>query len=409
MDSELRTLKQLIIDSKNEMHRLKYSRRSISTCQNAWKEFEDYSFQNGSLLFSQELAIRFLKEKYNYPDSTAMRHTTSTNAVASAIRRLGDISLHGRFLGRFKKQEEPLPDGFKQSLDAYIDYCLKRNNKISTIKRNKLVLRGFLEFLSNAGVMNTFEINPRNISDYSASLLGYSKKSAQRELGCLKGFFRAAYFNGFHEKDLSEWVPQLRFAKQDKIATVWSKDDISKILAAVDRGNPHGKRDYAILLLVTQLGLRDSDVRNLKLENIKWETCTIEFTQVKTEQTNTLPLLPDLGWAIIDYLKSGRPTTDATYVFVTHKAPYGQIQKVGNIVARYQREAGIKIDSDRQHGIHSLRHTLASRLLEQYVPLELISGILGHINVNSAKVYLHTDIDGLRKCALDLDKGCSYE
>jgi len=151
------------------------------------------------------------------------------------------------------------------------------------------------------------------------------------------------------------------------------------------------------------------NIKNLKLTDLYWDKNIIEFTQLKTTQKITLPLLPEIGWAIIDYLKSGRPTTDCPYVFVIHKAPYSQVQKVGNIVARYQRESGIKVKSGNQHGIHSLRHTLASRLLEQHVDLELISGILGHVDVNSAKVYLHTDIDGLRQCALSLEKEVDYE
>lgn len=409
MNSEPKTMTQLMIESEDEMRRLRYSDRSISTCKKVWKDFEEYSLQNGSLHFSQELAIRYLKEKYNYPDPTVNRHKTKVNAVASSIRRLGDFSLHGRFLGRFKKQELPIPSGFKNAFEAYIDYCIKRNNKPSTVKRNKEQLRSFLEFLTKNGVQTTSEINTRHISDYAASLLGYSKKSIQRELGCLKGFFKAIYFNEIHVQDLSKSVPKLKFAKQEKIATVWSQDEVSKILAAIDKGNPYGKRDYAILLLITHLGLRDSDVTNLKLENLKWDTNLIEFTQIKTDQAHSLPLLPEVGWAIIDYLKAGRPTSDVPFVFIKHKAPYGQLDNVRNILTRYQRESGVLIDKNKQHGVHTLRHTLASRLLEQHVPLELISGILGHVDVNSAKVYLHTDINGLRKCALNLSEDNANE
>jgi integrase/recombinase XerD len=409
MKTVSKTMTQLMIESENEMQRLKYSNKSILICKKVWKEFEEYSLQNQSLHFNQELAVRYLKEKYNYPDSSVSRHKTPVNAVASSIRRLGDFSLHGRFLGRFKKQEVPIPLGFKNGFDVYIDYCIKRNNKPSTIKRNKELLRGFLEFLEVNGVETTSEINARHLSDYSASLLGYSKQSIRLIFGCLKGFFKALHFSGLHNQNLSESVPKLKFTEQARIATVWSQDDVSKILTAVDRGNPYGKRDYAILFLITHLGLRDSDVRNLKIENIKWDTNLIEITQVKTSQALTLPLLPELGWAIIDYLKDGRPITNVPYVFVNHKAPYGPLANVRNILARYQRESGIKIDKNKQHGVHTLRHTLASRLLEQHVPLELISGILGHVDVNAAKVYLHTDIEGLRQCALDLIEGHHHE
>ncbi|MCD8500816.1 MAG: tyrosine-type recombinase/integrase [Bacillaceae bacterium] len=404
MTSEPKTVAQLMYESEKEMRRLRYSDKSIQTSKKIWGEFEEFSLQNESLYFSQELAIKYLREKYNYPDPTVTRHATKVNAVASSIRRLGDISEHGRFLGRFKKQELPIQAEFQAAYQSYVDYCVKRNNKLSTIKRNELIIKNFFEFLTKNDVKNTTEINPKIISDYAASLLGYSKKSVQRELGCLKGFFKAIYFNGIHKQDLSVSVPKLKFAKEEKIATIWSQDDVLKIFAAIDKGNPYGKRDYAILLLISNLGLRDSDVRNLKLENLNWEKNLIEITQVKTGQALTLPLLPEIGWAIINYLKAGRPTSDVPFVFIKHQAPYGQLTNIRNILARYQRESGVKIDKNKQHGVHTLRHTLASRLLEQHVPLELISGILGHVDVNSAKVYLHTDIDGLRKCALNLSE-----
>lgn len=409
MGARKNSIKQLVQRSDQELKRLRYSEKSISTAHKIWKKFENFSHEKEVECYDHEIARIFLKEKYNYPDEATVRHKTKVNEAAAAIRRLGDMDLYGRFLGRFKKADIPVPLGFVESYDDYIEYCVKRNNKPTTIKRNKILLKSFFEFLITTGVNEPNEITSRVLSEYMASLLRFSKQSAQRELGVIKAYLKSTYFSGLITKDLSDSMPKLKFARSEKAVMVWTKEDISKLMNAVDRGNPYGKRDYAILLLVTQLGIRDSDIKNLKLTDIFWEKNHIEFTQLKTAQTVTLPLLPEIGWAIIDYLKSGRPITDSPYIFVIHKAPYSQIQKIGNIVARYQREAGIEIESDKQHGIHSLRHTLASRLLEQHVPLDLISGILGHVDVNSAKVYLHTDIEGLRQCALSLNAEVAYD
>lgn len=409
MNQSKNTIQHLINQSDQELRRLRYSRRSISSCHMIWNEFKIYSQDQELEYYDHEIARVFLKENYNYPDLSAAKHKPRVNEAANAIRRLGDMDLHGRFLGRFKKSIIPVPTGFEESYNAYIEYSIKRNNKPSTVKRNKIMIRSFFEFLISIGVNEPSGITPRILSDFATTLLRFSKKSVQRELGAIKGYLKSTYFSGFITQDLSDSMPKLKFAQIEKPVMVWTEEDVSNLLNAVDRGNPYGKRDYAILLLVTQLGIRDSDIKNLKLTDIYWDKNLIEFTQLKTTQKITLPLLPEIGWAIIDYLKSGRPTTDSPYVFVIHKAPYSQVQKVGNIVARYQRESGIKVESGNQHGVHSLRHTLASRLLEQHVALELISGILGHIDINSAKVYLHTDIDGLRQCALSLDREVDYE
>lgn len=409
MDPCKNSIQHLINQSDQELRRLRYSDKSISTCHKIWNKFKIYSLEQDLEYYDHEVARVFLKEKYNYPDLSVDKHKPWVNEAASAIRRLGDMDLHGRFLGRFKKSVVPVPAGFIESYDAYIEYCIKRNNKPSTVKRNKILIKSFFEFLISTGVDEPLEITSRALSEYMTTLLRFSKKTVQRELGAIKAYLKSTYFSGLITQDFSDSMPKLKFARIEKPVMVWTEEDVANLLNAVDRGNPYGKRDYAILLLVTQLGIRDSDIKNLKLTDICWAKNLIEFTQLKTTQKITLPLLPEIGWAIIDYLKSGRPTTDSPYVFVIQKAPYSQVQKVGNIVARYQRQSGVKVESGNQHGIHSLRHTLASRLLEQHVALELISGILGHIDVNSAKAYLHTDIDGLRQCALSLDSEVDYE
>lgn len=82
------------------------------------------------------------------------------------------------------------------------------------------------------------------------------------------------------------------------------------LLASVDRGNPKGKRDFTMILLAARLGLRASDICGIKFENIHWETNTIRLVQKKTKKHIDLPILTEIGNAIIDYLKYGRPISD---------------------------------------------------------------------------------------------------
>lgn len=115
---------------------------------------------------------------------------------------------------------------------------------------------------------------------------------------------------GYHYISYANALPCIRRTHKYRLPTVFSPDEVECILAQVDRSNPLGKRNYAILLLVTRLGLRISDVRLLRFENIDWKNKRISIHQQKTGIPLELPLLEDVGWAIIDYLQHGRPETD---------------------------------------------------------------------------------------------------
>jgi integrase len=193
---------------------------------------------------------------------------------------------------------------------------------------------------------------------------------------------------------------------------VWTQDNVAKLLDAIDRGNPAGKRDYAIILLVTRLGLRTIDVKHLRLSDLKWRDKRIELTQSKTAAALNLPLLPDVGWAIIDYLKNGRPKVESPFVFLRHLAPlapFSDEDRLHQIVVKYMRLAKIPISPHKKKGMHSLRHTLASRLLAENTPLPVISDILGHISSDSTAVYLKVDVTRLRECALNPEGGWHHE
>jgi integrase len=178
---------------------------------------------------------------------------------------------------------------------------------------------------------------------------------------------------------------------------------VEKLIASVERSSSVGKRDYAIILLAARLGLRSSDIANLKFDNILWEQNIIRLAQFKTDKEIELPLLPEVGNAIIDYLKYSRQPSKEPFVFLTVRSPIipittGGIQRI--VGRRFARTA---IDTkSRRHGPHSLRHSLAGRLLEQQIALPVISEVLGHENTESTKFYLRVDLTSMRRCALDV-------
>ncbi len=175
---------------------------------------------------------------------------------------------------------------------------------------------------------------------------------------------------------------------------------------SIDKESIAGKRDYAILLLAVCLGLRSVDIANLKLSNIDWEKKMIFITQEKTSKNLTLPLLNDLGWSIIDYIKNARPQIESEYLFLEHRAPFLPLTPSGisSIFTRRLRDSGIKIISGKKYGIHSLRHTLGTLLLEKETSLPMISQILGHQSIKSTETYLKLNMNELSKCPIDPDR-----
>lgn len=177
------------------------------------------------------------------------------------------------------------------------------------------------------------------------------------------------------------------------------------MLSVINHNTLIGKRDYAILLIALRLGLRSVDITNLTLAQLKWQRNTLEMVQQKTGRLLIVPLLADVGNAIIDYLLNGRPTSLEPYVFLRNQAPFTKLSgntAVYHIVSGYMKKAGIRQDEGDRKGVHCLRHTVAARLLAAETPLPIISSVLGQADKNSARVYLSTDMEHLRSCALGL-------
>src|ERR1700694_1948533 len=149
----------------------------------------------------------------------------------------------------------------------------------------------------------------RAVEAFVAALAGYQFKTVEQKLCALRCFLRFASDVGLVDVAVVDAVPPVKSRKQTRVPSVWDPADVSKILEAVDRGNPCGKRDYAIILLVTRLGLRSIDVKRLELSDFDWPGNRLSVAQAKTGSRIWLPLLKDVGWAVIDYVRDGRPAS----------------------------------------------------------------------------------------------------
>lgn len=217
---------------------------------------------------------------------------------------------------------------------------------------------------------------------------------------CVKGFMR--YLKEFKivEQDLClDYIRPCKYSKE-KLPSYYSKEEILQFENQIDRLSIVGKRDYAMFLLASRLGLRSSDIRLLQFSDIDWDKNEIRIIQKKTKKPVILPLLEDVGTAIIDYVMNARPDTKDKSIFVSFRAPYHVITAAtfSGMVAKYIHRSDIDWGG-KHHGSHSLRHSLATNLLGGNVSLPVISSILGHSSTNTTKSYLAIDVQSLMYCS----------
>lgn len=291
-----------------------------------------------------------------------------------------------------------------QRMHEFISQKEREHLRLSTLKTYELQLSRFLKHLKVSSVNDDVtSINTSCIYHYIRHLPVEHKSNTYIAISVIKRFLKWLYENHYVQSNLSIMIPSAKYTQQSELPSVYSKDEVESILDKVDRGYATGKRDYLVLLLGARLGLRSSDICNLKFENIKWEDNTIELEQVKTSGFLNLPLFAEIGNAIIDYLRYGRPKSDLPYVVLSAKGPYTKLKSSSIYAITSNAIKAAKINVGKRHrGPHALRHSLAARMLEGQTAMPVISEVLGHADTTSTLYYLRIDVASLRSCALEI-------
>jgi site-specific recombinase XerD len=233
------------------------------------------------------------------------------------------------------------------------------------------------------------------------SLEGYRPATIAAHASSLRTFLSYLHFKGILKVDFSGAVDRPRLYRWSEPPHVLDAETVEHLLSSVDRSTPRGKRDFAILSLAARYGLRASDIRCLRFENICWREDRIVLTQSKTQRQLELPLRAEVAWAIIDYLRNGRPTCDAREIFVRHIKPVQAFCQRNNLsfaIKRALKAGRVNISSHR--GLQLLRHSIATQMLARGVALDTISDVLGHSSVEVTRRYAQVDLVGLRSVAL---------
>lgn len=387
-----------------------YAKNTLKLHQNVYRGLHKFMLANNYTALNEDVGLEFVRNR----TGTTMegfygRGDQKTNVYMKPVQNLlvymktGSLS----YFMRPKLSDFQCPKGFEEEYLLFQEAFEERHYANATILSNNQVLHKFLNFLDEENVLESLGITPSHLTRFLGRYSTAKPKYVATVISVMRNYLSFLYQQDFTKDDLSRSLPKVRVMRNAFIPYSWNTEDVKKLLGAVDRADSKGKRDYAILLMVVRLGLRVSDIRGLKFPNLDWNRKTITLTMQKTKRPIELPLLDDVGWAVIDYLKNGRPQTSSDRVFVRHRAPFdafGENESFQRDLHRYMVKARLDIPLDVHCGMHSLRSTLARNMLEANAPLPIISETLGHQNINTTSIYLKIDISGLRRCALNPDE-----
>lgn len=299
-------------------------------------------------------------------------------------------------------QREPAPE-FAALLNHFCDNTSRTGILAdSSVKVARSAIRSFYFEMEARGIQSFDGVTLAKISETVTHMAKRYTGGLRTAIFFVRMFLRDLYENGFTAEDLSLAIPEM-VAHRTTFLEGFTSTETLRLLDEPNKETDIGKRDYAMMLLATQTGLRACDVVNLKREDIDWRGKKIRITQQKTGKSLSLPLGTESGNAIAEYLLTARPESNLPYIFLCHTGVLRPINNrtASSIVTKYLRRAKI-VSAIPRRGFHSFRRSFGTRLLQNEIPLELLRQLLGHSKIDSLKPYLSVDEQGLKTCALGL-------
>ena len=381
-----------------------YTRNRITVYKSLWRNgIISYMSQKGIESYSPSVGAEFV--------STCHFHGTIRPQEREKIRSiqvLDDMLKLGYIRKRcFTPVFHALDGEVGAEMEKLITHLTNLRRSMVTIKDYRLYLSEFLMHLNERNVKHVSAITEKDILTFVSS----HPTNKVNIVSALRVLFRFWREEHIVDDRFEELFDTYKTHKPERIPSYFTANEVMRIEQSVSRNSANGKRNYAMLLLASRLGLRASDIANLQFSDIDWDKNMITLTMQKTKKVIELPLLADVGNAIIDYLRHGRPKSDSQNVFLSGNAPYVAATK--NMVCAAINEIILRSGVDtsgKHHGPHSLRHSLASAMLNGGSMMPVISESLGHRSPQTTLAYLKIDIRSLQKCALPVPEiaDCFY-
>ncbi|HUC14480.1 MAG TPA: site-specific integrase [Acidimicrobiales bacterium] len=296
---------------------------------------------------------------------------------------------------------EPVPVAPASATDVllaeYVGYlCSERGLAASTVERYEAVARSFLWASRAEGDQDVARLSARDVTRFmTGQCRGRSTAFAKHTVTDLRAFLRFLHLSGRTQFSLAPAVPAVAGWRGSSLPRALAPAQVAALLSSSDRTTAVGRRDFAVLVLLARLGLRAVEVAQLRLEDFDWSRGDV-LVRGKANRLERLPVPADVGDAVAAYLRSGRPQSELPELFLRARAPQGALGQGGvkALVRGAARRAGLG-----PVGPHALRHSVATDMLRNGVPISDIAQVLRHASTLTTAIYVKVDRDALRLLA----------
>jgi site-specific recombinase XerD len=316
-------------------------------------------------------------------------------ADRAALRRLLSVL---REAGTIALPTPPPLTPHEQIFEAFSQFLREdRGLAQSSIVRHLPVIRLFLREVCPAGVSDLARIRQSDVISYiERHARDGSSDTGKTMCWALRAFLRYLHHKSLHPLNLAVCVPSIRRWKLASLPTYLSSAQVQLALDGCDRATVMGRRDYAVLMMLAKLGLRAGEVAALALDDVDWRSGEMVI-RAKGRQRARMPIPPDVGAAVVAYLRDGRPRSPCRKLFVRTVAPhigFASGCSITFIAKSALARAGIR--GTAHHGAHIFRHSLATELLRSGATLSQIGQLLRHESHDTTRIYAKVGIDALR-------------
>ena len=289
----------------------------------------------------------------------------------------------------------------EEALGAFDEHLRRARGLCSGTRGNYARYTGeFLWAVFPAGRVDVGQIRVGDVIAFvGAAAHRYQPRTVELVATSLRSFFRFLRAAGLRGDRLEDWVPMVPHRRSGLVRHL-DRSSFERLIASLDSSSPRRMRDRAIILCIARLGLRASEVVQLRLEDIEWRNAVVTVRARRTGHGALLPLPADVGAALADYLQHTRPDTGVRQVFVLHWLRTGapiSSSIVNRAVDNALRRAGIHAPV---RGANLLRHSLATELLDRGAGLREIADLFGHQELATTRIYASVDVAALRQVAL---------
>ncbi len=398
--------KTQIRNIRKEAIELGYNKSTMNGYLNIWNSFVKWK-NSEDLVYNELEYSKFLLDCYHF-DVTSYNDKSKSRyqQLMRSKRILDDWDNYKNYMIKRvlpKSLYNEYPSDWNITLNKYLDYCKNiQYNSSNTIKIKQNYLKCVLSYLYQNNILELKDITKNIIVSFINESIDKGNISKRRFFYILRNFLKYLFIEDILESDLSIYIPTIKNGRRKKIPTYLKEEEVENLLESIPKNTKVEIRDYTIILIAARLGLRISDILNIKLKDIDWQNHKLNITQTKNKNLNILPLTNEIGWAIIDYIKKSRPKCNNEYLFVKFKYPFDKINQF-NQFNKYFDKIVIENKTNKK-GIHNLRHSLATNMLNHDIPLSIISSTLGDTLETTSNTYLKVDIKNLSKCNLEVDE-----